>query len=88
MQIKRFGWVKRPSSWEYNQTWRAQRAGMVQRFQDEANSASTAFANAQNNLSTGLATLAAQASITRAQSQIDAVRNQFSSAANSINLLA
>ena len=85
MQVKRFSWVKRPSSWEYNQAWRAQRANMVQHFRDDANTAGTAFASAQNNLTTGLATLAAQASITRAQNEINAVRT---AALNTINLLA
>ena len=85
MQVKRFGWVNRPSHWQYAQSWRAQRASMVQRFRDEADAAGTAFANAQNNLATGMATLAAQASITRAQNEINAVRT---AALNSINLLA
>jgi hypothetical protein len=88
MQVKRFGWVNRPTSWQFNQAWRAQRASMVARFQDDANTAGSAFASAQNNLYTGLSTLAAQASITRAQNEINAVRNQFSAATNSINLLA
>ena len=88
MQVKRFNWVKRPSGWEFNQAWRAQRANMISRMRDEASAASAAFANAQNSLSTGLASLAAQASITRAQAEINAVRDQFTAAANSINKLA
>jgi hypothetical protein len=88
MQVKRFNWVKRPSSWQFNQAWRAQRANMVSQMRAEADAASSAFASAQNNLSTGLASLAAQASITRAQAEINAVRNQFAAAASSINKLA
>jgi hypothetical protein len=88
MQVKRFNWVKRPSSWEFNQAWRAQRANMVSRMRDDADAASTAFASAQNSLSSGLASLAAQASITRAQKEINAVRSQFAAAASSINKLA
>ena len=88
MQVKRFGWVKRPTHWQYAQAWRAQRAGMVQRFRDEASAASDAFASAQNNMTTGLATLAARASITRAQNELKAVQAQFAAARNSVNLLA
>jgi hypothetical protein len=86
MQIKRFGWVKRPSHWEFAQAWRAQRSGMVQRFRDDAAVANSAFLNAQNNLSMGLASLAAQASIMRTQNELAAVKSQIT--ANSVNLLA
>ena len=85
--IKKFNWVNRPSRWEHAQAWRAQRQNMIQRFMDEGNAAGTAFLNAQNNLSTGMATLAAQASILRAQSEIKAAKSQFSAAARSINKL-
>ncbi len=81
MQVKRFNWMKRPTTWEYVQAWRQHRSNMVQRFRDEATVAGTAFASTQNNLSLGLASLAAQASIQRAQQDIAAVGRQ-------INLLA
>jgi hypothetical protein len=85
--IKKFNWVNRPSRWDHAQAWRAQRKNMIQRFLDEGNAAGTAFLNAQNNLSTGMSTLAAQATITRAQNEIKAARSQFSAAAGSINKL-
>jgi hypothetical protein len=84
--IKKFKWVNRPSRWESAQAWRAQRSNMVQRFLNEGSVAANAFLNAQQNLSVGMATLAAQASITRAQAEITAVRNQFA-AAGSIDRL-
>jgi hypothetical protein len=86
--IKKFNWVNRPSRWQNAQAWASVRKNMVQRFLDEGSNASTAFLNAQNNLSTGMATLAAQASITRAQNQIREVQRQFAGAANSVNRLA
>jgi len=86
-QVKKFNWVNRPTRWEHAQAWRAHRKSMVQRFMDEGSSASTAFLNAQNNLSVGLASLAAQASITRAQNEIKAIQSQFSTAAGSIDKL-
>ncbi len=30
--IKKFNWVKRPSSWEFAQAWRSQRSAMTQKF--------------------------------------------------------
>ena len=87
MQVKRFSWLKRPSAWEYAQAWRSHRANMVAQFRDQSNSLSTAFANAQNNLSVGMATLAAQASIARTQDEINAARNRITSAASSVNRL-
>jgi hypothetical protein len=88
VQIKRFGWLKRPTAWEYAQAWRAQRSTMVQRFREDAALAASAFAGAQNNLSVGLATLAAQASVKRSQGQLAALRSQAAGAANQINLSA
>ena len=85
--IKRFNWVNRPKAWQAAQAWRAHRSNMVQQFLNEGSAAGTAFLNAQNNLSVGMATLAAQATILRAQNEIGAVRSQFSSAAGSINKL-
>jgi hypothetical protein len=84
-QIKRFNWVKRLSHWEYAQAWRAHRRVMVQRFQEDATATSAAIVTAQNNLSTGMATLAAQVSIRRAQ---DALSAKASKVQSQINLLA
>ena len=63
------------------QAWRQQRSTRVQKFLDEGNAASVAFASAQTNLSVGLASLAAQASVQHAQNEIRAAGRQ-------INLLA
>ena len=76
MQVKRFNWVNRPSRWEYAQAWRSHRSQMTQRFADEGAATATAFASALNNLSTGMATIAAQASIMRAQDQIAAATSK------------
>ena len=86
--IKKFNWVKRSTAWEYSQAWRSHRSRMVQKFLSESSATSTAFLNAQNNLSVGLAALAAQASIQRTQAEISAVRGQAASAAGSIDRLA
>ncbi|HWL03320.1 MAG TPA: hypothetical protein VNQ99_00080 [Xanthobacteraceae bacterium] len=72
MEIKRFNWKPKPSAWQYAQAWKAQRANMVARFQDEAAAAASTFQNAQNNLSMGLATIAAEASAKRVQNDIAA----------------
>ena len=74
--IKKFNWVKRPSMWEFAQAWKSHRSGMAQRFLDDGAAASAAFLTAQNNMTTGLATLAAQASILRAQDQIAAAKEK------------
>jgi hypothetical protein len=76
IQIKRFNWVNRPTRWQHAQAWASHRRQMVQKFMDEGAAASAAFANAQNALSSGVATLAAQASILRAQNQIAAARDK------------
>ena len=80
--IKKFNWVKRPSSWEFAQAWRSQRSAMTQKFLEHGETARTAFANAQYNHLTGIGTLAAQAASQLAQKQAKA------KAQNSINQLA
>ena len=72
MQIKRFNWLKRPTAWEQAQAWRDQRRAMAQQSLDAGAAASTAFLNAQNNLTSGMATLTAQMSIQRVQEQAKA----------------
>ena len=82
MQVKRFNWTKRPTHYEFAQAWRNQRRNMTQRFLDDGATASSSLLNAQNNLTTGMATLAAQASIQRTQAAISASKSQL------LNLLA
>ena len=77
--VKKFNWVKRPSSWEFAQAWRSQRSAMTQKFLEQGETARTAFANAQYNHLTGIGTLAAQAASQLAQKQAKA------KAQNSIN---
>ncbi|MPZ39924.1 MAG: hypothetical protein GEU95_18070 [Rhizobiales bacterium] len=86
--IKKFNWVRRPSTWEYAQAWNAQRKSMAQRFLDDGAVASSAFLSAQSSLSAGMATLAAQASLTAAQKQLEATKNQLSSIGNSLDVSA
>ena len=86
-EIKRFNWMPRPTRWQHAEAWRAHRSNMVRRFLDDSAATSAAFVNAQNNFSVGMATLAAQASAQRVQNQLSAARNQFSTAASSINRL-
>ena len=86
--IKKFNWVQRPSTWEYAQAWNAQRKSMVQRFLDDGAVASSAFLNAQNSMSEGMATLAAQAAVTAAQRQLEATRNNLSSIGSSVDVSA
>ncbi len=85
ISVKKFNWVNRPSRWQHAQAWASMRKQMVQRFMDEGSAAANAFAGAQNNLYTGMATLAAQASIVRAQNEIKAAQGRM---LNSVNLLA
>ena len=65
--IKKFNWVKRPSSWEFAQAWRSQRSAMTQKFLEEGETARTAFANAQYNHLTGIGTLRASGLATGAE---------------------
>jgi phage gpG-like protein len=65
--IKKFNWVRRPSTWEYVQTWRHQRAQMASKFIEESTTAINAFASAQNNHTAGLVANAQQAAISRLQ---------------------
>jgi hypothetical protein len=83
--IKRFSWLRTPSAWEVTKAWRAQRSNMVQKYLDDGAALSNAFLNAQNNLSMGLATLSAQASVARVQRQIN---SRVSTAVGSVDKLA
>jgi hypothetical protein len=66
--IKKFNWVRRPSTWEYVQTWRNQRAQMAAKFIEESTTAINAFASAQTNYTNGFVANAQQAAISRLQS--------------------
>jgi hypothetical protein len=72
VQVKRFNWIKRPTPWESAQAWRNHRREMAQQFMNEGAMASTAFLNAQNSLSSGMANLTAQMTIQRVQAQAKA----------------
>ena len=82
--IKKFNWFKKPTAWEFTQAWRAQRSSMVKKYLDDGTTLSNAFLTAQNNLSMGLASLAAQASLQRVQNQ----GNSQALAASSVDKLA
>jgi hypothetical protein len=75
--IKRFNWSQRPTAYQYAEAWRVHRRNMVQQFLDEGSALSDVLVSAQTSLSTGLATLAAQASITRAQQEIKAAQAEI-----------
>jgi hypothetical protein len=79
--IKRFNWSSRPTAYQYAEAWRAHRRNMVQQFIDEGSALGDVFVSAQTNLSSGLAALAAQASITRAQQEIKAAREEIAKSA-------
>ena len=63
--IRKFNWVQRPSTWEYAQAWRNQRARMAQKFIEEGTAAVNAFATAQYNQTPGFVANAQQAAIKR-----------------------
>jgi phage gpG-like protein len=62
---KKFNWVQRPTTWEYAQAWRNQRAQMAAKFLEQGQTAASAFASAQYNNTTGLVANAQQAAIDR-----------------------
>ena len=67
MEIRKFGWYRMRPLWKQNEVWRQQRTAMRETFESINSAANNALASAQNNLHTGLATLAAQASLERLQ---------------------
>ena len=74
--IKRFNWVSFRPAWEQNNIWNAKRKAMREDFEAINSLALSSFANAQINLSEGLATLAAEAWIKRSQDAIVAKKAQ------------
>jgi hypothetical protein len=86
--VKRFNWIREPTGWQRVQKWRATHAKVSQQAMDYGTSASNAFANAQVNMTTGMATIAAKVGNQRVQSQAAASRNQLGSVADLLNTLA
>jgi hypothetical protein len=66
---KKFNWVQRPTTWEYAQAWRNQRANMAAKFLEEGTTAVNAFASAQYNATSGLVANAQQAAISRLKAE-------------------
>jgi hypothetical protein len=77
IQTKKFGWYRLQPLWKQNEAWRDRRAAMRQSFESINSTASSKLATAQINLTTGLATLSAQASINRTQSETAAKQAQI-----------
>ena len=46
---KKFNWVQRPSTWEFAQAWRNQRAQATAKFLEQGETAVNAIASAQYN---------------------------------------
>jgi len=86
--VKRFNWIREPTTWQRVQTWRANHAKVSQQSMDYGSAASNRFASAQINLTTGMATISAKAANQRIQSQAVTAQSQLSSVFNSINTLA
>ena len=81
IQTHKFGWYRLQPLWQQNQAWRERLAAMRESFESINSTASSAFATAQINLTTGLASLAAQASIERTRAAISAKQTQINKVA-------
>ena len=77
IQTKKFGWYRLQPLWKQNEAWRERRTAMRQSFESINSTASSNLATAQINLTTGLASLSAQASIDRTQSETAAKKAQI-----------
>ena len=86
IQIKRMNWYQKKPLYQVNQAWRQKRQAMISDFQNASASASAAFTGAQINRSAGMAALAAQASVARSQSEIQATIDSLT--ALKVDLLA
>lgn len=86
VQIRKFNWVSRPTRYESAQAWSSHRRQMTQQFLSEAEAAITAFTTAQGSAIDGMATLAVQASIVRAQQQIAAAKASATSTVSSLDV--
>ncbi len=85
--VKRFNWIREPTGWQRLQKWRANHANVSQQAMNYGTSASNAFANAEANMASGMATIAAKVANQRVQSQASASRNSLSSIAETLNSL-
>ena len=61
---KKFNWVQRPSTWEYAQAWRNQRAQMAAKFLEQGTVAVNALCHRAVQQHGGLVANAQQAAIT------------------------
>jgi hypothetical protein len=66
---KKFNWVQRPSTWEFAQAWRNQRAQATAKFLEQGQDAVNRLATAQSNQLNGFVANAQQAAITRLKAQ-------------------
>jgi hypothetical protein len=86
--VKRFNWIREPTTWQRVQKWRTNHAKVSQQAMDYGTAASNKFASAQVDLTTGMATISAKVANQRIQSQAAASRNQLGSVADLLNTLA
>jgi hypothetical protein len=86
--VKRFNWIREPTTWQRIQQRRESNAKLSQQFLDTTSAASTKFASAQIDQTAGIASIAAKIANQRVQSQASASRNQLNSLLGSINTLA
>jgi hypothetical protein len=78
ISIKRFNWVSTPPAWKQNAVWNERRKALRADFEQANATASNALSSAQANFYSGLATLAAEASIKNSQAAIAAKKAQVS----------
>jgi hypothetical protein len=76
IEARKFGWLRWQPLWKQNQAWRERQAAMRESFQFANSTASSTFATAQIKLTSGLASLAAHASIERLQAVTSAKQTQ------------
>jgi hypothetical protein len=72
MAIQTFSWQRRTTAWDDVQAWHTRMQAINDNFQTINDTIGAALADAQTGLTTGLATLAAKASITRMQNEAKA----------------
>ena len=76
-KTRQFNWVRSATAWEQAQAWRERRAAMRGDFENLNAAAAERFLTAQTNLTTGMASLAAQASIARSNAAAQAKFDQL-----------
>jgi hypothetical protein len=67
--VKRFNWVRSPSTWERSQAWRARQQEARENFEAANSSAGTSFFSATMNQVTGTGQIVAQTASRRIQAQ-------------------